>query len=55
MFTKVLSDEAIFDCLSQRPADLAADDLVATAVARGAKDNVTALVMKCTADTTLAP
>lgn len=53
--TKVLSDDEIFQRLSQYPTETAADDLVQTAVSNGAKDNVTALIMKCTADTTLAP
>ncbi|WP_282609179.1 PP2C family serine/threonine-protein phosphatase [Pelagibius sp. Alg239-R121] len=53
--TKVLSDEQLFERLSQFPVESAADDLVEQAVANGAKDNVTAIVMKCTADTTLSP
>lgn len=53
--TKVLPDGELFARLSQYPVETAAEDLVETAVARGAKDNVTAVVMKCTADTTLSP
>ncbi len=53
--TKVLTDDEIFQQLSRYPVETACDELVETAVARGAKDNVTAVVMKCTADTTLAP
>jgi serine/threonine protein phosphatase PrpC len=53
--TKVLSDDELFARLSRYPIESAADDLVQLAVERGAKDNVTAVVMKCTADTTLSP
>jgi len=53
--TKVLPDDELFARLSRYPIESAADDLVQLAVERGAKDNVTAVVMKCTADTTLSP
>jgi serine/threonine protein phosphatase PrpC len=46
---KMMSDDDIAECLTGRSADAAADDLIARALDRGGRDNVTVVVVECSA------